>query len=72
MAAIRFEIEKFDGKGDFGLWKAKIRAILGQQKAHKALLDPSTLPNTITAQEKEDMELATSGTLVLNLSDSVL
>ncbi|XP_038895961.1 G-type lectin S-receptor-like serine/threonine-protein kinase At4g27290 [Benincasa hispida] len=50
----KYKVEKFDGKGDFGLWKVKIRAILGQQKAQKALLDPSSLPNTVTAQEKED------------------
>ena len=30
------EIEKFDEKGDFALWKAKIKALLGQQKTHKA------------------------------------
>lgn len=71
-ALARFEIEKFDGKGDFGLWKAKIKAILVQRKAHKALLDPSTLPQTLTAQEKEDTELTAYGTLILNLSDSIL
>ncbi|XP_038896323.1 uncharacterized protein LOC120084587 [Benincasa hispida] len=59
MSIARFEVEKFDGKGDFGLWKAKIKAILDQQKAHRALLNPSTLSATMTAQEKEDWELAT-------------
>lgn len=35
-------------------------------------MDTSTLPNIVTAQEKEDKELTVYGTLVLNLSDSVL
>lgn len=29
MAIARYDIEKFDGKGDFSFWKAKIKAILG-------------------------------------------
>lgn len=33
MVASRFEIGKFHGKSDFELWKAKIKAVLGQQKA---------------------------------------
>ncbi|XP_038885876.1 casein kinase 1-like protein 1 [Benincasa hispida] len=54
MTVAKYEVEKFDGKGDFSLWKAKTRAILSHQKAHKALFDPSTLPNTVIAQEKDD------------------
>lgn len=72
MCVARYEIEKFDGKGDFNLWKAKIKSILGQQKAIKANQDPSTLPTIMTTDEKETMELAAYGTLVLNISNSVL
>lgn len=64
MSVARYEIEKFDGKGDFDLWKAKIKAILRQQKAIKAIQDPSTLPTTMIADEKETTELAVYGTLV--------
>lgn len=28
MVVARYEIQKFDGKGDFGFWKAKIKVIL--------------------------------------------
>lgn len=45
-----FEIEKFDGKTDFDVWKAKIKAILGQQKAIKAIEDPAKLPTTMTKE----------------------
>ena len=72
MAIARVEIEKFDGKGDFALWKAKIKVLLGQQKSHKALFDPSELPTTLTTVQKEEMELNVYGTLILNLSDNII
>ena len=48
MAVARYDIEKFDGKRDFTLWKAKIKAIVGQQTALKALTDPEKLHKTMT------------------------
>lgn len=72
MALARFEIEKIDGKGDFELWKAKIRAVLKQQKASKAILDPADLPQTITDAENETMKEIAYKTIILNLSDSIL
>lgn len=68
----RYDIEKFDGKGDYTLWKAKIIASLGQQKAISALTDPTNLPATLTVAEKEYMEITAYGTVVLSLSDNVL
>lgn len=56
MAVTCYDIEKFDGKADFALWKAKISAILGQQKAIKILMDPTKLSTTMTTEEKEVME----------------
>ena len=54
------------------LWKEKIKALLGHQKAAKALLDPSELPTTITTIQKKEMELNAYGTLILNLSDNII
>ena len=34
----RYDIEKFDDKGDFILWKAKIKAIVDQPKTLKTLI----------------------------------
>lgn len=45
---------------------------MGQQKALKALDDPANLPNSMTAEQREAMESSAYGTLILNLSDSVL
>ncbi|KAA0025506.1 transcription initiation factor TFIID subunit 2-like [Cucumis melo var. makuwa] len=72
MAVERYDIEKFDGKGYFTLWKAKMKAIVGQRKKLKAIIDPEKLPKKMTQEEKETMENAAYGAIVLNLSDNVL
>jgi len=33
----KFEVEKFNGKGNFGLWKKRVKELLGQQGLHKTL-----------------------------------
>ncbi|XP_038889933.1 uncharacterized protein LOC120079695 [Benincasa hispida] len=72
MTTTRFEIEKFDGKTDFELWKAKIKAVLGQQKALLAITDLTKYPKTFTDVEKEIIEVNAYGTIVLNVTDNVL
>ena len=52
MGSSKFEIEKFDGKGDFSMWKKKMRAILIQQKYAKAIGDPSDFPNMMKSSDK--------------------
>ncbi|GJX88248.1 hypothetical protein Tco_0340262 [Tanacetum coccineum] len=44
----RFDIEKFDGKNDFGLWKIKMYALMVQQGCDAAL---ETLPADMEARE---------------------
>ena len=72
MAVAKYDIEKFDGKRDFTLSKAKIKAIVSQQKTLKALTNPEKLPKTMTQGEKETMKNVAYGAIVLNLSDNVL
>ncbi|GKF02842.1 retrovirus-related pol polyprotein from transposon TNT 1-94, partial [Tanacetum coccineum] len=48
----RFDIEKFDGKNDFGLWKIKICALMVQYGCDAAL---ETLPAYMEAGEKADL-----------------
>ena len=65
-------IEKFDGKSDLFIWKEKMRAILVQQKCHRALEGEASLPETLSKDDRLDlMDLAYS-TILLNLFDSVL
>ena len=42
---IRFDIEKFDGKMNFGLWQVQVKDILIQYGLHKALKGKSTPTN---------------------------
>ncbi|XP_038890043.1 uncharacterized protein LOC120079747 [Benincasa hispida] len=72
MATTRYEIEKFDSKTDFELWKVKIKVVLGQQKALLAITDPAKYPETLTEAEKETIEVNACGTIVLNVTDNVL
>lgn len=68
----KFEVDKFNGKGDFGLWRKKIRALLVQQKVAKILDDPATLPETLTQEKREEMAEIAFSTMILYLSDNVL
>lgn len=68
----RVEIEKFDENGDFALWKAKSRLCLVSKTLIKPFLDPSKLSVTLTTLQREDMKLNVYGTLIRNLSDSVI
>ncbi|XP_075499116.1 uncharacterized protein LOC142537491 [Primulina tabacum] len=68
----KIEVDRFDGKRDFGLWRRRMYAILVQQKVAKALLGEKKLPDTLDPKKKDGiLELAFS-TLTLNLDDKVL
>ncbi|KAA0059158.1 Transducin/WD40 repeat-like superfamily protein [Cucumis melo var. makuwa] len=71
MALTRFEVSKFNGNGDFSLWRKKIRAILVQHKVAK-ILDEEGLPANITESEKRDMDEMAYSSILLYLSDEVL
>ncbi|GKE44332.1 zinc finger, CCHC-type containing protein [Tanacetum coccineum] len=51
----RFDIEKFDGKNDFGLWQIKMRALMVQQGCDAAL---ETLPADMEEVQIEDEDQA--------------
>ncbi|GJW71651.1 hypothetical protein Tco_0128568 [Tanacetum coccineum] len=46
----RFDIKKFDGENDFGLWQIKMRALMVQQGCAAAL---ETIPANMEAGEKD-------------------
>ena len=68
MASMRFEVSKFNGKGDFALLRKKIKAILVQQKVAK-ILDEESLPKSIIESEKRDMDEITYSMILLYLSE---
>ncbi|GKA98588.1 zinc finger, CCHC-type containing protein [Tanacetum coccineum] len=65
----RFDIEKFDGKNDFGLWQIKMRALMVQQGCDAAL---ETLPADMEAGEKAALMKKAYNILILCLGDQVL
>ncbi|TXG48538.1 hypothetical protein EZV62_024413 [Acer yangbiense] len=72
MVSTKFKIEKFNGKGDFGMWRKKMKAILVQQKCVKALEEEKDLPISLSAEEKQDLLETAYSTIILNLADNVL
>jgi len=72
MGFAKVEIERFDGKGDFSLWRKRMKAVLVQMKIAKALEGDKGFPTTMSDADKaEALEMAYS-TLILHLSDKVL
>ena len=68
----KWDIEKFTGSNDFGLWKVKMQAVLIQQKCEKALKGESALPVTMSQAENTEMVDKAKSAIVLCLRDKVL
>ncbi|KEH34267.1 hypothetical protein MTR_3g463880 [Medicago truncatula] len=68
----KWDIEKFTGDNDFGLWKVKIEAVLIQQKSEKALKGEGVLPVTMSRAKKIGMVEKARSVIVLCLGDKVL
>ncbi|KAK2989461.1 hypothetical protein RJ640_023619 [Escallonia rubra] len=52
---MKYDLEKFDGSNNFSLWRIKMHDVLIQQGLLKALKGNQRLPETMSADEKEDM-----------------
>ncbi|KAK2414619.1 alpha carbonic anhydrase [Trifolium repens] len=68
----KWEIEKFTGNNDFGLWKVKMRAILIQQKCVEALKGKTLMPANLSDAEKTEMDEKAHSAIILCLGDKVL
>ncbi|KAL0423293.1 UNVERIFIED_CONTAM: Retrovirus-related Pol polyprotein from transposon TNT 1-94 [Sesamum radiatum] len=51
MAGAKFEVVKFDGIGNFGLWQTRVKDLLVQQGILKVLR-----PQKLTSMDDEDWE----------------
>nr|GEY60364.1 copia LTR rider [Tanacetum cinerariifolium] len=69
MTEAKFDIEKFDGTGDFGLWRVKMRALLIQHGCEAAL---EVLPADVEAQAKAELNKKAHGAVILCLGNKVL
>jgi len=67
----KWDIEKFTGDNDFGLWKVKMEAVLIQQKCEKTLNGEGVLPVSMSRAEKTKMVDKAKSAIVLCLEDKV-
>ena len=70
MAAMKFDINKFDRTSSFTLWQVKMRAILAQSGLHVALEGKDNLEGT--DKQKKDADYKALAMIQLSLSDEVL
>nr|GEV93033.1 retrovirus-related Pol polyprotein from transposon TNT 1-94 [Tanacetum cinerariifolium] len=69
MTGAKFDNEKFDGTGDFELWRVKIRALLIQHGCEAAL---EVLPTDMEAQMKAELNKKAHSAMILCLGNKVL
>uniref|UniRef100_A0A803PJQ6 Retrovirus-related Pol polyprotein from transposon TNT 1-94 n=1 Tax=Cannabis sativa TaxID=3483 RepID=A0A803PJQ6_CANSA len=67
----RFELEKFNGTGDFGLWRESLKGILIHQKVSKALKPKEELTEKLKKEKLEDMEELAYYTIIMYLSNII-
>ncbi|KAK2409141.1 alpha carbonic anhydrase [Trifolium repens] len=67
----KYDIEKFTGSNDFGLWKVKMRAVLVHNKCVEALKG-AQMPASLSDAEKADLNERAVSCITLCLRDKVL
>ncbi|KAM3302582.1 hypothetical protein P3S67_017084 [Capsicum chacoense] len=68
----KFDIEKFDGKISFAIWRVQMLAVLTQNGLKKVLSGKSAKPATTTEEQWEEMDEKALSTIQLCLSCEVL
>lgn len=76
-SAMRFDVEKFDGRINFGLWQVQVKDVLIQSGLHKALkgkpVSSGESSGTSKGEEEwEDLDLRAASTIRLCLAKNVL
>ncbi|GKB03600.1 retrotransposon protein, putative, ty1-copia subclass [Tanacetum coccineum] len=69
MTGAKFHIEKFDGTGDFKLWRIKMRALLIQHGCEAAL---EVLPADMEVEAKAELNKKAHSAVILCLGNKVL
>ncbi|KAG6502742.1 hypothetical protein ZIOFF_035029 [Zingiber officinale] len=68
----RFDIEKFDGKISFSIWRIQMRAVLTQNGLKKTLKGKSKKPATMTDEQWEELDEKALSAIQLCLTREVL
>jgi len=68
----KFEIKKFNGKGNFDSWQKRVKALLLQQGLHKALQGKLSKHAGTLDEDWEEMDLKATNTIQLYLADKMM
>ena len=66
----KFDVVKFDGSGNFGLWQMRVKDMLVQQGMVKALYEKQ--PEGMNNMDWKDLEAKVVTTIRLYLADNVM
>ncbi|CAA0806538.1 Unknown protein [Striga hermonthica] len=66
----KFEVSKFDGHGNFGLWQTRVKDLLAQQGIQKGLC--AEKPKGMEDDDWQDLQKRAAGTIRLCLADEVI
>ena len=72
MPSTKYEIQKFTGVNDFGMWHLKMKALLVQQGCLEALKGESAMTEALTIAEKTTIIEKAHGAIWLSHGDMVL
>lgn len=72
MGSAKYEVEKFTGQNDFGLWRLKMRALLVQQGLVEALDGEAKLEKMMADGDKKALLQKAHSAIILSLGDKVL
>lgn len=72
MSTAKFDIEKFNGKNDFYLWREKMKAHLGNMGLDEALKGEEKMSESLDKSKREDILKKARNTIVLSLEDEIL
>ena len=72
MQSAKLEIEKFNGKNNFKIWKVKMHDLLVQQGMVKVFLGKAKKPASITDEDWDEMDARALSAIRLCLADDVL
>jgi len=72
MGTTKYNIEKFSGENDFGLWRIKMEAILIQHGCAKDLKGEERMSESLSSKEKLEMIDRARSAIILCLGDKAL
>ena len=61
----KFEVEKFDGKSNFLLWKMRVTSLLVKEGTYEALLGIEKKPSKMEDDEWNDIDFHANATIIL-------